>query len=141
MVLPLWYMYVSESEKAIARQSWYSAFILRSQVTSSFARLKVSVPNNCGGDSWNRTVNPLQLPFLSLNRRYISPTNPQFSTHRSSCATSTDQPEIPPKMSSENKQQVTLRASDDGTYTVERVVAEKSGLINQMIEGESSLAL
>ena len=40
-------------------------------------------------------------------------------------------------MSSENKQQVTLRASDDGTYTVERVVAEKSGLINQMIEGES----
>ena len=44
-------------------------------------------------------------------------------------------------MSSENKQQVTLRASDDGTYTVERVVAEKSGLINQMIEGESFLAL
>jgi hypothetical protein len=40
-------------------------------------------------------------------------------------------------MSSETKQQVTLRASDDGTYTVERAVAEKSGLINQMIEGKS----
>jgi len=91
----------------------------------------------------NRQPRSASLPFSqsSLLYRYISPTNPQFSTHRSSCATSTDQPEIPPKMSSENKQQVTLRASDDGTYTVERVVAEKSGLINQMIEGESSTAL
>lgn len=91
----------------------------------------------------NRQPRSASLPFSqsSLLYRYITPINPHSPTHRSSCATSTDHPEIPPKMSSENKQQVTLRASDDGTYTVERVVAEKSGLINQMIEGESSTAL
>jgi hypothetical protein len=29
-----------------------------------------------------------------------------------------------------------LKASDDGQYTVEKSVAEKSGLIKMMIEGE-----
>jgi hypothetical protein len=34
-----------------------------------------------------------------------------------------------------------LKASDDGQYTVERSVAEKSGLIKMMIEGEFRLFL
>jgi hypothetical protein len=32
-----------------------------------------------------------------------------------------------------------LKASDDGQYTVEKSVAEKSGLIKMMIEGECEL--
>jgi hypothetical protein len=39
-------------------------------------------------------------------------------------------------MSADKKAPVVLKASDDGQYTVERAVAEKSGLIKMMIEGE-----
>jgi hypothetical protein len=41
-------------------------------------------------------------------------------------------------MSADKKAPVVLKASDDGQYTVERAVAEKSGLIKMMIEGEFS---
>jgi hypothetical protein len=34
-----------------------------------------------------------------------------------------------------------LKASDDGQYTVEKSVAEKSGLIKMMIEGECEILL
>jgi len=34
---------------------------------------------------------------------------------------------------------IILKASDDGQYTVEKKVAEKSGLIKMMIDGESDL--
>jgi hypothetical protein len=36
----------------------------------------------------------------------------------------------------DQKNKVVLQTSDEGSYTVDRTVAEKSGLIKQMIEGE-----
>jgi hypothetical protein len=39
-------------------------------------------------------------------------------------------------MATEKKAPIILKASDDGSYTVERAVAEKSGLIRTMIDGE-----
>ena len=76
------------------------------------------------------------LTFLSLNQT-TNQTTPSYLSYIYIGSSALDNQSSQPlnKMAA-TKTTLILKASDDGQYTVEKSVAEKSGLIKMMIEGE-----
>ena len=76
---------------------------------------------------------PFNLPFSQSNNQ----TTPSYLSYIYIDSSALDnQLSQPLNKMAATKTTLILKASDDGQYTVEKSVAEKSGLIKMMIEGE-----